>query len=163
MKQNKIENLGDITIIYSSNTNDKILIDTEDYEIIKNYCWSIKEDSPLHRYARARERGTKRFVLMHRIITKELGIVDHVNHNTLDNRKCNLNITDTKGNLSNKIDYAYANKGIFYNKKCTKRPWYSTYRGKFIGWFTTKEEAILARIDYLKERKIYVKGFDYHL
>lgn len=164
-KTNKYEILGSATIIYSSNTEDKILIDTEDLDKVKEHCWSVKEDSPLHRYARTRLKGTKNFVLMHRVIlnAQQGDIVDHLNHNTLDNTKRNIILTNHSENLKNKIKYAYADRGINYQKNCPLKPWRAMYCNTYIGWFSTREEAILARINYLKENKIYVKGSDYHL
>lgn len=156
MKTNKIEILGDITIIYSTNTEDKILIDTDDYNKIKNYCWSVKEDSKLHRYARARQRCTKRFVLMHRIITGENSpMVDHINHDTLDNRKSNLKCCDRSTNNKNRVSCIRKAKGYVYNPKCTKRPYGANVQGKIIGWFKTAEEAVEARYEYAKQNKIY--------
>lgn len=71
----------------------EFLIDKEDFPRIKNFKWvssKKKNESP---YCRAYICSNKRVynILLHRLITSfEYKIVDHINGNTLDNRKCNL-------------------------------------------------------------------------
>ena len=104
MKNNKIVTYGNISYVYPTNYDSPIIINTEDVPKISNYCWSVKIDGEELVYARARERKTKRFVLMHRIICNEPKgkIIDHINHDTLDNRKENLCICTYKENNNNK-------------------------------------------------------------
>lgn len=168
IKTNKVEFIDNVCFVYPTNEETvKIIIDLEDYEKIKNYCWSIKKDSKEHWYARARERKTKRFVLMHRIICDEPKdmVIDHLNHNTLDNRKENLRICTRLENNRNKNNepFAIKNSGVMYNKKCKNRPWFATYRGKYLGYFKTKEEAHEFRNKWLEKNNIKIKdlkGFD---
>ncbi len=77
------------------------IVDDEDFEKIKDYGWYCSNG-----YAR-RNVGTERNktgVLMHRQI---LGIfdkdiyVDHINHDGLDNRRCNLRIASKSQNAAN--------------------------------------------------------------
>lgn len=168
-KENRIVVDGDIAYIYLDNYDKPVLIDSSDIEIAKNYCWSAKKDSPLHIYVRARERVTKKFVLLHRVlmgVTDPNVFVDHINHNTLDNRRCNLRVCDRSVNNSNRIKCCRFSSAS-YNPKCKNNPWSTTCtidgKVKRIGYFKTKEEAIEAKRNLLIENKIYFKGADYHL
>lgn len=57
----------------------------------------------VYAYAAAGGRKTRVVMLMHRLITGAAGgaIVDHVNHNGLDNRRCNLRVCTMKENSAN--------------------------------------------------------------
>lgn len=82
--------------------------------------------------------------LLHRVITgaKPGDVVDHINGNTLDNRKGNLRITDNKNNCRN-------NKGKGVSFRADRNKWraYITVDRKQIslGLFDTEEEALVAR------------------
>lgn len=76
---------GEYGIGYTTNTQRKFYFDLEDYDKIKDYAWIEMKN-----YVRAGiENGKK--VFLHRFVYGETHpIVDHINHNTFDNRKCNL-------------------------------------------------------------------------
>lgn len=84
----------------------EVLVDDEDYALLKDYVyylWGSERHSSL--YLRGYAPSNKRKPLkIHRIImkAKEGEIVDHINGNCLDNRKCNLRITDAAGNNKNR-------------------------------------------------------------
>ena len=85
------------------------LVDDADYELVSKYKWCANWSSGmLSYYARTTVRlmSNKRYNLpMHRFI---LGLekgdkyeVDHINHNTLDNRRSNLRVVTHRQNMSN--------------------------------------------------------------
>ena len=79
-------------------------------------------------------------------------VVDHINHNRLDNRKQNLRLCTQGENLRNKKV-----KGVAFDKRRNK--WYARIminrKNLHLGSFDTKEEAIEARkqaeIEYFGE------------
>lgn len=77
---------------------EEILIDAEDFEKVKNHSWCISKTG----YPVANMNG--KVVKLHRYL---LGlnnpdiIVDHINRNKLDNRKCNLRICTALENSRN--------------------------------------------------------------
>jgi len=69
-------------------------IDNEDVDLIKKYKWSNCSG-----YARTSTDG--KTTKMHRMLMKppKDKVIDHINHNTLDNRKKNLRIVTNTVNL----------------------------------------------------------------
>lgn len=97
------------------------------------------------------ESGERKKVSLHRFIMNEpVGMdVDHINGNSLDNRRSNLracthaqNMQNMKLSKSNKSGY----RGVYWDKQCGK--WRSRFsaNGKMVevGTFHDKYEAVLA-------------------
>lgn len=97
--------------------------------------------------------GKQRVEYMHRFI---LGItdpkikVDHINHNELDNGKCNLRACQHKQNMRNvlkcKRQTSSMYKGVYWHKMGKKWMGYISYEGKRIhlGLFTNEGDAARA-------------------
>lgn len=97
----------------------KVLFDKAELELVSRYRWHVADYSRHNTtklYARCMTgpRKARRTVYMHRIIMGEpLGmVVDHINHNGLDNRRANLRIMPQKQNARlqqkrRKADYSY--------------------------------------------------------
>lgn len=96
-------------------------------------------------------RGRSSTQLLHRFLLgapkgKE---VDHINGDRLDNRRRNLRITSLRLNRVNqklRTDNTSGYKGVTWDKE--QKNWKAQvsvmYRNKFLGYFTSKEEAALA-------------------
>ena len=149
---NKYDLSGEYGICYATNTNQKILFDLEDYDKIKNYGWHVDKNG----YAVSSRIGK-----MHKLIMDNLEDhktpIDHINHNTLDNRKENLRICTSAQNAWNKKA-----KGYSYRKDNKKYRAYITVNSKriYLGDFDTKEEAVQVREN--AEIK-YFGGYRYEL
>lgn len=95
-------------------------------------------------------------------ISSDKWCIDHINGNTLDNRKNNLRICTNRENTSNRTKLGTNNTsgilGVRFDNRRNK--WYADiqYKGKciFLGYFNIKEDAIKARID---AEKSYFKEF----
>ena len=70
------------------------LVDDDDYHLVSRIKWSfVKVRPPKQVYARGLDKSTGKLVYMHRLImgVTSRGIhIDHINGNTLDNRRENL-------------------------------------------------------------------------
>ena len=99
------------------------LIDNDDFEKVNKYKWTFDG-----RYAERTIWHTKEKIYLHRFI---LGIelndkrsVDHINHNSLDNRKSNLRICTHAENLRNmklRVDSTTGYRGVHKPDKWSKR------------------------------------------
>lgn len=86
--------------------------DLEDLDLIKKYKWSNSGG-----YARASKNGIT--IRLHRLVmnTPEGRVVDHINNDTMDNRKQNLQVVSNKENLDfGKARHTKTRK-ILYMKK----------------------------------------------
>ncbi len=87
-------------VVYKKYT---FLIDKEDYKVFLQYNWSIlKPKNSNHTYLYAGKPKTDKVVLFHRLVMGVEGTkntVDHINSDTLDNRKKNLRICTHKENM----------------------------------------------------------------
>lgn len=133
------------------------LVDDEDFEYLNQWKWAYEK-----RYNRAvrsvyikgsgRKNQKNDTWLMHRLIMNVPAnkYIDHINGNTLDNRKQNLRICTHAQNMLNKKQVATNNtsgfKGVSWNKHAGR--WMSKInihrKQLYIGLFDTKEEAALA-------------------
>ena len=80
-----------------------VILDDEDYELISSYSWHKSGGYKNNIYYATTCSGIE--IKLHRFIMKcsnNDGItIDHINGNTLDNRKCNLRACDHSGNMKN--------------------------------------------------------------
>ena len=133
-------------ILYDRQGKEKAttLIDLEDLYRVKKYKWCCNS----YGYVLCRE--TKEF--LHRFIMNcpEDKVVDHINHNTFDNRKSNLRICTHQENLRNQSinsKNTSGTTGVSFRKDKNKWRAYITVNEKQIslGNFINKEDAIKAR------------------
>ncbi len=147
------------------------LVDKEDFKWLNQWEWQLC-DQPTQNYALRKKRfsHTKVFTLrMHRVIMEKYGFdikgkdIDHINHNGLDNRKCNLRVCSHSLNSANSRKSANNTsgyKGVNWDKQTNK--WRSkitfNYKTISLGRFLTKEEAGLS---YNQKAKELFKEFAY--
>jgi len=139
-------------------TQDKYaIVDPERHEELSKYNWfAIRSERGYYalRMTKAkRGSGVKQnAVRMHRVILKppKDRIIDHINHNGLDNRMANLRLATMQQNMWNKRkqrgNYSSQYKGVNWSKNENK--WVSriTCNGKTIslGYFDDEKEAAKA-------------------
>ncbi len=158
-KYNTYDLTGEYGICYAHNTNNPIYFDLEDYDLIKDLCWSEDKNSG---YAKARSSDNEYF-LMHRLVTHfEYDIVDHINRQKLDNRKINLRNATKQINSLNKNKPISTNTSGFTGVRLDPRTnkWIASIcvnnKTKYLGTFIDKKDAIKCR---LKAEKLYFKEF----
>ena len=131
----------------------KIIFDIEDIEKIKKYKWHLHYNKKRNRYdVCSNTLGShkdRKYIALSRFLMncpKNMQI-DHINHNTLDNRKCNLRICTNFENQLNKTNNTSGYVGVTWDKSRNK--WYVFCKRKYIGRFNNIEDAIIARKNYL--------------
>lgn len=134
-------------------------VDDEDFDELNEYKWHLAVGGTGHISAGRRKNG--KTIFMHRQITKcPDGLeVDHVNGDSLDNRRKNLRVCTHAENLRNrKVNHSNVSgyKGVRNNNGQWQA--YITFNRKFIhlGNFDNKIEAAKA---YNKASKVYFGEF----
>ena len=109
--------------------NQKAVIDDEDFDRINKYKWHASANSTTGKYyARGSIWLNKRTISfkMHRLILNAAKgeQVDHINGDTLDNRKKNLRICNNQQNQQNQIHHRKNNKlgikGVYWDSERRK-------------------------------------------
>lgn len=105
------------------------IADDCDADLLAQYKWHVLKVTDSHIYASCK-RGSR--LLMHRVVMAALKgeSVDHINGNTLDNRRSNLRVCTHAQNMANRRNVrssASGFKGVSYNKR--KRRWMASIGG----------------------------------
>lgn len=158
------EDYAEIVIVSPKYGTYKTMIDLEDIEKCKKYTWKIgmyknriRIETTITKDKKQSQSRLYRYVMN---VSDPNHIIDHINGDTLDNRKVNLRITNKKGNGMNKGLNSNNSSGIKGVYRCnTRGKWVAAIKvnGKkiFLGYFEDKEEARISRreaeIKYFKE------------
>lgn len=128
------------------------LVDEEDVEFLGQFNWIWNEHGTVIGYARLPRGG----ISIHRFLAKPPNghMVDHINGNSLDNRKENLRIVTNRENMLNTSVHRSGRLfGAIFYKKANK--WRSQIRvngvKKNLGTFKTEHEAHQAYIKAYNE------------
>lgn len=149
-------------VIEHKNEQIIVLIDIEDINKIEIAKWHAQYDETINNYyIVANERNTtvknRKMLILHRYIMNcpDNMETDHINRNTLDNRKQNLRNVESIINKRNKGFYNNNKSGYKYIYwKKDKQRWRVEINRKdikkIVGNYKTKEEAVMNRNKYLK-------------
>lgn len=87
---------------------DSFIIDDDDYDLIKNYSWTVSKNG----YVSTWDKINKKRMGIHRIImgvsNTSYPIVDHINRDPRDNRKCNLRLCTYAENNKNRKAHGFS-------------------------------------------------------
>ena len=91
---------------FFNSSSDFFIFDIEDLDIIHSRCWCLDGKGYVTSHIKTNSNIHEK--MMHRVIMSKYYdisgvLIDHINHNTLDNRKCNLRICNKSENNLNKI------------------------------------------------------------
>jgi len=146
-------------------TQDKFaIVDADDYDRLNKYKWYA---SKKRRNYYAKRRGPHGIVAMHRVILNAPRglVVDHINHNGLDNRKENLRLCTVAQNCRNARPCNKPNqwskyKGVTFHKRKNRFMAAIRYNRKkyFLGYFKNETDAAKA---YDKAAKKFFGEFAY--
>jgi len=120
------------------------IVDAEDYEWLSKYKWcaSVSDDGRVY----AKRSVRRHVVFMHRMIMQPPKgmVVDHINGNGLDNRRCNLRIVPPAANAQNRRKPVGA-KSRFMGVYPRGDKWEAYVRRKYLGRFDDDVTAAKAR------------------
>jgi hypothetical protein len=126
-------------------------VDAEDYEKLSKYTWYAHRRGHTV-YATCCKNG--RAVYMHRMIMRPRKgyVVDHIDGNGLNNRRCNLRVCTLRQNLANRGPCGGTSEFVGVHRRGDK--WHASIRSRgkyfFVGLFGDEVEAAKAR-----DRKAY--------
>ncbi len=132
------------------------LVDARDYYRLVKFTWHANEPTKNLFYAAGNRRGKS--VMMHRVIMNPPGhlVVDHIDHNGLNNCKANLRLCTPAQNVRNTLSSKTGTskyKGVCWRK--TKKKWtgqiYSNGKQYHLGHFTDEIAAARAYDEKAKE------------
>lgn len=152
-----------ILIIKYKNEELECLIDTSDEQLVSAYNWKY------HPKTGVIARHQNKTIYLHRLLTDcPIGlVVDHIDHNHLNNVRSNLRICSQSNNSKNSKrpkNNTSGFKGVqhhpFRNGYALKKPWRALIKVNrkviSLGYFTSKEGAARA---YDKAAKLYFGEF----
>ena len=150
-KENKYYESDGVIHAFTSN-GVEFLVDVADWDNVKHICWCDSYDG--------RISGTYngKNIRLHRLIMnpEPNELVDHINNNALDNRRCNLRIANKSQNGANR-DKTKCNTSGYKGVTKLKNGKYMSritvnYKGIYLGCYSTPEEAY----------KVYKKAEEKH-
>lgn len=130
-----------------------VIVSDEDFDFLSSFNWSLNPQGTTYAVRKGRKNtGEPRTVAMHREIMKApKGVqVDHINGNSLDNRRGNLRLADVQKNAFNRgkprVECTSRYKGVLRRKNASRWEARVKYNGKAIhlGTFATQEEGARA-------------------
>ena len=137
--------------IYFPEVKKPLLLDVDDFPLYQQKRWKVvKGDEKTRRMNRVVEQNGIEFITLTRFLLKPNfnRVVDHINGNSMDNRRCNLRICTISQNTANQRKQRGCSskyRGVSFAKGCKKRPWQSYIQkdGKTvsIGYFKSEVEA----------------------
>ena len=157
-KENQTELCNKYIKIFNSDHMDFCMVDKEDYNLIKQYCW-YKDSNGYWVSNNRKQDGTRETIKLHQEIAiikygeydKKSLLPDHLNRNKSDNRKQNLVLKNRRDNSINRSlskRSTTGKTGVNFYKK------YQQYVAKIcvnyktihLGYFDKFEDAVKARI-----------------
>lgn len=160
--ENKYINIGDYTLLVITSNKFgvfNIKIDNDIVDKCKEHHWLINT------FNRKTQRDyfyviSNQSILLHRFImnAKKGMVVDHINGDTLDNRRRNLQVCFQRENLRKqrkRISNKSGTPGVFWCHHLPTPKWKAFIKKdgvyKHLGYFNTYDEAVSCRLKYEKE------------
>lgn len=134
-------------------------IDKNDKELVNQYIWRISQKRQKY-YVVTGSSKKNTLLYLHQLLLpnkNENLEIDHIDGNSLNNRRSNLRLVNRQENIDNikatRIDNQLGVRGVSYNKKSKKYCVDFSYHGTryYVKDWDTKEEAIFCRYCFEKE------------
>lgn len=143
------------------------IVDDEDADLADQFMWRAVTSSPYKYGVTLVKQGkSHKSAMMHRMIMERMlgralikgEVVDHINHNGRDNRRCNLRLANQSLNTANMRSTSRNTsgyKGVSWSRRSQK--WFANIkfqgRSMYLGMYETKEAA--ARVYNTKALELF--------
>lgn len=166
--KNEIRTIGNIAYMAlydrKGNVNNITIFDKKFIDIVKKFRWSAYKhrntyyvSTTLNDFYQLKY-GKKKLKIYQLFLKYEKPLmIDHINHDGLDNTLDNLKIVTNRENCENKRrknKYGFVGIRWHYRDKVWTATIQVNGKSKHIGNFKTKEEAVKSREDYKKENNL---------
>lgn len=133
---------GNTVSVVMTNTKDVMLCDLEDWNTMKEFCWSVS----ITGYAEARISGKNRHMHALLIEAPKGYVRDHINRNKLDNRRENIRVVPYSVNNINKTcRNKYGIPGAYKTRNKISVRIHVDGVTIFLGTFDNANDALIAR------------------
>lgn len=143
------EEYAEIVINSKKHGIQKVIIDIEDVQKVKNINWCIRKQTRNKSFTYyVFTVNNKIYMQLHRYLMNCPNdmTIDHINHNTLDNRKCNLRIcSHSINNKNRKTKASTGETNIYFENNKYRVRIQKNYKNIDYGRYNTLEEAIKVR------------------
>jgi hypothetical protein len=147
------------------------LVDDEDYDYLSQWQWHVLVGNHVYamRNSNYMSNGKRKHILMHRVVNKtpDNMYTDHINGNSLDNRKSNLrSVTHSENMLNRKPNKKSTSKykGVCWHKQ--HRKWITNLQINkkriFVGLYKNELDAAKAYVSKVKELGLYINEEKYY-
>lgn len=129
------------------------LVDDRDYCYLSQWKWNVVKPKKATSFYAIRtftlDDGKRSHIYMHRaiLLPEKNKVIDHINHNGLDNTRENMRVVSFKENMRNQQmqkNNTSGFRGVYFYKKGNNycaRTVDNEGKNIFLGYFKTKEEA----------------------
>lgn len=125
-------------------TGQPIIVDDDDFESLGRHTWHLTHKGYAATNIKVGPRYRTRFLHRILVVPPDGMMVDHINGNKLDNRRCNLRLLCNADNAAaaRKLDSRNSTgfRGVYRHGK----GFVASYRGKYIGKFYDLMDAVEA-------------------
>jgi hypothetical protein len=128
------------------------IVDVADFEFLSKWNWRAQWHINTNSFVACRNGPNHSQIKMHRIILNcpQGQVVDHRNHDTLDNRRQNLRIaTGVQNNSNRRMTHANTSGYIGVSWKKQSKKWMASLtterKQKHLGYFDSAKDAALVR------------------
>lgn len=132
------------------------LFDVEDMPVVRKHKWSIENSGYVHTTSKGKH------MRLHQVLMSPyVGVVDHINGDKTDNRRCNLRVASNKENVRNQCigkRNTSGFKGVSFDRRRNKYTSQITSDGvnHFLGYY---EDPVNAAVAYDKAAAFYFGEF----
>lgn len=155
------EDHKEFTIINRKGIKFKILVSTEDQDLLEKYKWYINGGYACRKVKTSEYKIHTQQLYLHRVVAERMGLdlsqeIDHINLNKLDNRRTNLRFCTVSQNHYNtrvKSNNSSGYKGVSWHKRSGRWQAQIRFQGQLIalGYYQEAEQAYEAYCSKARE------------